>query len=65
MPDGGGRSGDTVADGETEVHALADAALRQLRAEAPLRYALVQRSIALHWSQRLRAAAWTWRASVG
>ncbi|MBP6763820.1 MAG: SLC26A/SulP transporter family protein [Rubrivivax sp.] len=65
MLDGGGRSGDAVADGETEVHALDDATLRQLRAEDPLLYAQIHRNIALHLSQRLRAAASAWRASMG
>jgi CRP-like cAMP-binding protein len=65
MLDGGGRSGEAVADGETEVHALDGATLQQLRAEDPLLYAQVYRNIALHLSQRLRAAAWAWRASMG
>ena len=65
MLDGGGRSGEAVADGETEVHALDAATLRQLRADAPLLYAQIHCNIALHLSQRLRAAAWAWRASLG
>lgn len=65
MLDGGGRSGDAVAEGETEVHALDDATLQRLRAEDPLLYAQIHRNIALHLSQRLRAAAWAWRASTG
>jgi sulfate permease, SulP family len=65
MLDGGGRSGDAVAEAETEVHALDDATLRRLRAEEPLLYAQIHCNIALHLSQRLRAAAWAWRASVG
>ena len=64
MLDGGGRSGTAVAFGETEVHALDDATLQRLRTEDPLLYAQVQRNIALHLSQRLRAAAWAWRAST-
>ena len=64
MLDGGGRSGDAVAFGQTEVHALDNAALQQLRGEDPLLYAQVHRNIALHLSQRLRAAAWAWRAST-
>jgi SulP family sulfate permease len=64
MIDGGGRSGDAVADGETEVHALDEQTLVHLRAEDPLLYAQVYRNIALHLSQRLRAAASAWRAST-
>jgi len=65
MLDGGGRSGEAVADGETEVHALDAATLRQLRADAPLLDAQIHHDIALHLSQRLRAAAWASRASLG
>ena len=65
MLDGGGRSGEAVAVGDTEVHALDDQTLARLRAEDPLLVALVYRNVALHLSQRLRAAAWAWRASTG
>ncbi len=65
MLDGGGRSGNAVAEGETEVHALHHDTLQQLRAEDPLLYAQIHRNIALHLAQRLRAAAWAWRASTG
>jgi SulP family sulfate permease len=64
MLDGGGRSGDAVAFGETEVHALDDHTLQRLGAEDPLLRAQLYRNIALHLSQRLRAAAWAWRAST-
>ena len=64
MLDGGGRSGDAVAFGETEVHALDDQTLQRLGAEDPLLRAQLYRNIALHLSQRLRAAAWAWRAST-
>jgi CRP-like cAMP-binding protein len=64
MLDGGGRSGDAVADGETEVHALDGHVLHALRADDPLLYAQVHRNIAVHLAQRLRAAAWAWRASI-
>ncbi len=64
MLDGGGRSGDAVADGVTEVHSLDDRSLQRLRDEDPLLYAQVHRNIALHLSQRLRAAAWAWRSST-
>ena len=64
MLDGGGRSGDAVAFGKTDVHALDEPALQQLRAEDPLLYAQIHRNIGVHLSQRLRAAAWAWRASA-
>jgi len=64
MLDGGGRSGEAVADGETEVHALDEHALQALRTEDPLLYAQVHRNIAVHLAQRLRAAAWAWHASM-
>ncbi len=63
MLDGGGRSGEAVAVGETVVHALDSATLLRLREEDPLLVAQVFRNVALHLSQRLRAAAWAWRAS--
>ncbi len=64
MLDGGGRSGDAVAFGETEVHSLDEPTLQRLRADDPLLYAQVHRNISVHLSQRLRAAAWAWRAST-
>ncbi len=64
MLDGGGRSGEAVADGVTDVHALDAQALQRLQAEDPQLVAQVYRNIALHLSQRLRAAAWAWRAST-
>jgi len=64
MLDGGGRSGEAVAVGDTEVHALDDQTLLRLREQDPLLYAQVYRNVALHLSQRLRAAAWAWRAST-
>ncbi len=63
MLDGEGRSGDAVACGETVVHALDEDALRRLQAEDPQLAAQLYRNIALHLAQRLRAAAWAWRAS--
>jgi MFS superfamily sulfate permease-like transporter/CRP-like cAMP-binding protein len=65
MLDGGGRSGEAVADGTTDVHALDDATLQRLLHEDPLLHAQVHRNIALHLAQRLRAAARAWRASLG
>jgi len=64
MLDGGGRSGEAVADGEAEVRALDVPSLQRLGAEDPALYAQVYRNIALHLSQRLRAASWAWRASM-
>ena len=64
MLDGGGRSGDAVAAGQTEVHALDDQTLKRLRAEDPQLCAQVYQNIALHLSQRLRAASLAWRAST-
>ena len=64
MLEGGGRSGEAVAVGDTEVHALDGQTLSRLRAEAPLLNAKVYRNVAVHLSQRLRAAAWAWRAST-
>jgi CRP-like cAMP-binding protein len=64
MLDGDGRSGEAVAVGETEVHALDAQTLLRLRDQDPLLYAQVYRKVALHLSQRLRAAAWAWRAST-
>jgi CRP-like cAMP-binding protein/anti-anti-sigma regulatory factor len=63
MLDGQGRSGDAVAVGDTDVHALDAATLRQLETEDSQLAAQVYRNIALHLAQRLRAAAWAWRAS--
>jgi len=65
MLDGGGRSGDAVASGETEVHALDQQTLQRLGAEDSLLRAQLYRNIATHLSQRLRAAVWAWRASTG
>jgi len=64
MLDGGGRSGEAMAVGDTEVHSLDDHTLMRLREHDPLLYAQVYRNVALHLSQRLRAAAWAWRAST-
>ena len=64
MLDGGGRSGDALADGEVEVHALDVPSLQRLHDEDPLLYAQVYRNVALHLSQRLCAAAAAWRAST-
>ena len=64
MLDGGGRSGEALAVGETEVHALDGTTLLRLRTQDPLLYAQVYCNVAIHLSQRLRAAAWAWRASA-
>lgn len=64
MLDGGGRSGDAMAAGVTEVQGLDDETLMRLRSEDPPLYAQVYRNVAVRLSQRLRAAAWAWRAST-
>ena len=64
MLDGGGRTGDAVAFGETDVHSLDGRVLLQLRSDAPLLYAQIHRNIGLHLAQRLRAASSAWRAST-
>jgi MFS superfamily sulfate permease-like transporter/CRP-like cAMP-binding protein len=64
MLDGGGRSGEAVAVGDSEVHSLDDQTLLHLRDQDPLLYAQVYRNVALHLSQRLRAAALAWRTST-
>ena len=58
MLDGGGRSGNAVACGETVVHALDELTLQRLGVEDPDLQARLHRNIALHLSQRLRAAVW-------
>ena len=64
MLDSGGRSGEAVAVGDTEVHALDDHALLRLRDQDPLLLAQIYRKVALHLSRRLRAAAAAWWAST-
>lgn len=64
MLDGGGRSGDAVAFGETDVYSLDSDALAQMRSDAPMLYAQIHRNIGVHLSQRLRAASSAWRAST-
>ena len=57
MLDHRGRSAEAVADSESVVHALTDAALQALWAEEPALAALVYRNIAVHLSTRLRIAS--------
>lgn len=64
MLDGNGRSGDAVAVGDSVVHELDRRAIESLRVEDPALYAMIHHNIAIHLAQRLRAAAWAWRASV-
>ena len=59
--DGGGRTAGAVADTEAELVALDGAALAALEREHPALAARLYRRIAVHLSQRLRAAAATWR----
>ena len=62
--DHGSRSADALADVDSEVYALSEAALQALRLEDPLLCAQLYRNVARHLSERLRAAAWAWRASA-
>ena len=64
MLDGLGRSGDAVAFAESIVHALDISSLQRLGDDDPQMQAQIYRNIALHLSQRLRAAALAWRAST-
>jgi MFS superfamily sulfate permease-like transporter/CRP-like cAMP-binding protein len=62
--DGGGRTADAVADSDSTVYALPAAALQALQHEAPAVAAQVYRNLALHLSERLRAAAAAWRRAA-
>ncbi|RVU45297.1 cyclic nucleotide-binding domain-containing protein [Rubrivivax rivuli] len=64
MLDGQGRSGDAVAHGATEVFMLDGPVLRRLQQEDPPLAACLYRNIAVHLSQRLRAASRAWAASA-
>jgi CRP-like cAMP-binding protein len=64
MLDGQGRSGDAVAHGATEVFILDGPVLRRLQQEDPPLAACLYRNIAVHLSQRLRAASRAWAASA-
>jgi len=59
--DGGGRTGDAVADVPTVVHELDIDDFLGLQAMQPELAARVYRNLATHLSQRLRAAAAAWR----
>ena len=59
--DGGGRTGDAVADVATSVHELEIDDFLSLQREQPELAANVYRNLATHLSQRLRAAAAAWR----
>lgn len=65
MLDGQGRSGDAVAFGQTQVHALDHASLQRLAAQDPALCAQLYCNVALHLSQRLRAATSARRRSTG
>lgn len=62
--DGGGRTGAAVAETEVEVHRLAAQDLARWRQDDPQLAATLYRNIAIHLSQRLRAAVRAWRADV-
>ena len=63
MLDAGGRTADAVADTPCRVHSLSRQGLQALRVDDPLVCVQVYSNIALHLSQRLRAAAQAWRSS--
>lgn len=63
--DGGGRTADAVADEPTELLRLPAAALQELERQHPDVAAQVFRNLALHLSQRLRAASAAWQAAAG
>lgn len=63
MLDGGGRSAGAVADADTQVHALTMSALEEIGRTHPDLAIRLYRNVALHLSQRLRAAAGAWRSS--
>lgn len=62
--DGGGRTGDAVADVPSVVHELDIDDFHALQREQPELSAQVYRNLATHLSQRLRAAAAAWRHSA-
>lgn len=64
MLDGGGRSAGAVADSETELFALTQAALDAIEAERPALAARLYRNMAVHLSERLRSASAAWSASL-
>ena len=59
--DGGGRTGDAVADVPTVVHELDIDDFLGLQRVQPELAARLYRNLATHLSQRLRAAAAAWR----
>ena len=61
--DAGGRTADAVADTPCQVHSLSRQALQALLVDDPRLCVQLYRNIALHLSQRLRAAAQAWRSS--
>jgi MFS superfamily sulfate permease-like transporter len=64
MLDGGGRTAAAEADTEVELVTLDAAALEALQQERPALAATLYRRIAVHLSQRLRAASVAWRESA-
>ncbi len=53
-----------MAFGQTEVYVLDSDTLRRLGTEDPLLCAQIYRNIAVHLSQRLRAAVMAWRSGT-
>jgi len=64
MLDGGGRTAAAVADTDVELVMLDAAALDLLQRERPALAATLYQRIAVHLSQRLRAASVAWRESA-
>jgi MFS superfamily sulfate permease-like transporter len=64
MLDGGGRTATVVADASSVVHALTLQALDEIGRNHPAVAILLHRNLALHQSQRLRAAAAAWHVST-
>jgi len=65
MLDGGGRSADAVADTETDLLCLNQAALNALAQAHPELGTLLYRNMASYLAQRLRIASAAWTAAAG
>ena len=63
--DAGGRTADAVADVDSTVYELPAAALAEMHRADPAIAAQIYRNLALHLSERLRAAAAAWRHAAG
>jgi SulP family sulfate permease len=63
--DGGGRTADAVADGDTELLRLDEAALAELARKHPELGARLYRNLAGYLARRLRIASGAWAAAAG